>query len=239
VLSSPRSLRNTPITLKVKDMSLDMALGWILRLADLDYVVKDEAVFISTEERLVSAPACHAVRGPSLKAAIRTWAAGFGLEVVFAPEVPDLERGEFALSLPEMPSVKALDRSLAGLCLTARREGRTVAISIDENAARLRPEIAAVLAEADPEARLRAYLDNARMDESALDQLARPWEMGEDASCYTPRVELDPEGFSSMQLRLDGSRPLGEQLFSLRAQGLRLETEGGVLRFVPVALGRP
>jgi len=239
ILSPRHSHGNTPITLKVSNMPLHMALGWILRLADLDYVVKDEAVFISTKERLVSAPACHAVRGPSLKAAIRTWAAGFGLEVGFAPEVPDLERGEFALSLPEMPSVKALDLSLAGLCLAARREGRTVAISLDENAARLRPEIAAVLAEADPEARLRAFLDNARMDGSALDQLARPWERGEDASCYTPRVELNPKRFSSMDLRLDGSRPLGEQLFSLMAQGLRLETEGGVLKFVPVALSRP
>ena len=161
------------------------------------------------------------------------------VEVGFAPEVPELERGEFALGLPEMPSVKALDRSLAGLCLAARREGRTVTISIDENAARLNQEVAAVLAEGDPESRLQAYLDNTKMDEWALRDLAHPWQRGENVSCYTPRVELDPQSLSSMHLRIDGNRPLGEQLFALRAQGLRLETEGGVLRFVPVALSRP
>ncbi len=179
------------------------------------------------------------VRGPSLRSALTRWASTFGLEVEFAPDVPDLGRGEFVLSLPEMPSVKALDRSLAGLCLAARREGRTVTISIDENAARLNPEVAAVLAEGDPESRLRAYLDNTKVEESALYRLARPWQRGENVSCYTPRVELDPDSLSSMHLRVDGNRPLGEQLFALRAQGLRLETEGGVLRFVPVGSSRP
>lgn len=43
---------STPITLRVTDMSLGLALRWILRLADLDYTLKDEAVFISTPQRL-------------------------------------------------------------------------------------------------------------------------------------------------------------------------------------------
>jgi general secretion pathway protein D len=43
---------STPITLRVNDMSLGLALRWILRLADLDYTLKDEAVFISTPQRL-------------------------------------------------------------------------------------------------------------------------------------------------------------------------------------------
>jgi general secretion pathway protein D len=42
----------SPITLRVSDMPLHLALRWILRLADLDYVLKDEAVFISTPRNL-------------------------------------------------------------------------------------------------------------------------------------------------------------------------------------------
>ncbi len=42
----------TPITLRVNDMSLGLALRWILRLADLDFTLKDEAVYISTPQRL-------------------------------------------------------------------------------------------------------------------------------------------------------------------------------------------
>lgn len=43
---------NTPINLKVANMTLNLALDWILRLADLDYALKDSALFISTRERL-------------------------------------------------------------------------------------------------------------------------------------------------------------------------------------------
>jgi len=42
----------TPITLRVNDMPLHLALKWILRLADLDYTLKNEAVFISTPKNL-------------------------------------------------------------------------------------------------------------------------------------------------------------------------------------------
>lgn len=42
----------TPITLRVNEMPLNLALRWILRLADLDYTLKDEAIFISTSQRL-------------------------------------------------------------------------------------------------------------------------------------------------------------------------------------------
>ena len=41
------------INLRVTDMSLDLALGWILRLADLDYAFKDKAIFISRKTMLV------------------------------------------------------------------------------------------------------------------------------------------------------------------------------------------
>jgi hypothetical protein len=43
---------NTPITLEASDMRLDLALDWILKLADLKYVLVDEALFISTAERI-------------------------------------------------------------------------------------------------------------------------------------------------------------------------------------------
>lgn len=43
---------DVPITLRVTRMSLDLALGWILRLAGLQYALKDNAVFISRPENL-------------------------------------------------------------------------------------------------------------------------------------------------------------------------------------------
>jgi len=41
-----------PINLRVTDMSLDLALDWILKLADLQYALKDNAIFISKEQNL-------------------------------------------------------------------------------------------------------------------------------------------------------------------------------------------
>lgn len=43
---------STPITLNVTKMPLRVALKWILRLADLDFALKNEAVFISTPQKL-------------------------------------------------------------------------------------------------------------------------------------------------------------------------------------------
>jgi len=42
-----------PISLRVTDMSLDLALEWLLKLADLDYALKDNAIFISKKQTLV------------------------------------------------------------------------------------------------------------------------------------------------------------------------------------------
>jgi len=42
-----------PISLRVSDMSLDLALEWLLRLADLDYALKDNAIYISKKQTLV------------------------------------------------------------------------------------------------------------------------------------------------------------------------------------------
>ena len=41
-----------PITLKVQNMSLELALKWILRLADLDFSLRNEAIFISNSQNL-------------------------------------------------------------------------------------------------------------------------------------------------------------------------------------------
>jgi len=43
---------DVPINLKVSDMSLGLALEWILKLAELDYALKDNAIFISKPENL-------------------------------------------------------------------------------------------------------------------------------------------------------------------------------------------
>ncbi|MCZ7647103.1 MAG: hypothetical protein M5U26_17910 [Planctomycetota bacterium] len=42
-----------PINLRVTDMTLELALDWILRLAELDYALKDNAVFISKKQTLI------------------------------------------------------------------------------------------------------------------------------------------------------------------------------------------
>jgi len=44
----------TKITLSVKDMPVKNALGLILRLAGLRYIVQDQAILVSTRDRLVS-----------------------------------------------------------------------------------------------------------------------------------------------------------------------------------------
>ena len=44
---------DVPINLKVSDMSLGLALEWILKLAELDYALKDNAIFISKPQRLL------------------------------------------------------------------------------------------------------------------------------------------------------------------------------------------
>ena len=41
-----------PITLRVTDMKVGTALGWILRLADLEYAIMDEAIFVSAPYNL-------------------------------------------------------------------------------------------------------------------------------------------------------------------------------------------
>jgi hypothetical protein len=43
---------STPITLKVTNMTLGLALDWILKRADLDFALRDNAIFISSRENL-------------------------------------------------------------------------------------------------------------------------------------------------------------------------------------------
>lgn len=47
---------DVPVTLKVRDVKLSAALDWVLRLVNLSYVLTDEAIFISTPERLQELP---------------------------------------------------------------------------------------------------------------------------------------------------------------------------------------
>lgn len=55
MIVDPKALEsrgNTPINLRVRDMTLELALDWILKLADLDHALRDNAVFISSRENL-------------------------------------------------------------------------------------------------------------------------------------------------------------------------------------------
>lgn len=44
----------TPITLRVQDMEMDLALKWILRLAELEYDLRNQAVFITKKANLAA-----------------------------------------------------------------------------------------------------------------------------------------------------------------------------------------
>jgi len=45
---------NQPITLRVSQMKLELALDWILRLAGLSYMLRDNAIFISSPDKLTT-----------------------------------------------------------------------------------------------------------------------------------------------------------------------------------------
>ncbi len=52
----PKVVQGAPaINLRVSDMSLDLALEWILKMAELDYVLQDQAIFISKTDKLTQA----------------------------------------------------------------------------------------------------------------------------------------------------------------------------------------
>ncbi|HEY3321753.1 MAG TPA: hypothetical protein VGP72_14880 [Planctomycetota bacterium] len=46
--------QKTPITLRVQDMEMETALKWILRLAELEYDLRNQAVFITKKANLIS-----------------------------------------------------------------------------------------------------------------------------------------------------------------------------------------
>jgi tetratricopeptide (TPR) repeat protein len=171
------------------------------------------------------------VRGPTLKTALSNWAAGYGLTIAIAENVPDLQAEEFVLGLPQLPSVKSLDDSLRGLHLRARYENREVRISVDDDWIKFRPQEGEFLSAKSPEGRLRVYLNQYRTSVAQLKSLAQP---PKEETGYTPRVEFPADLAASEfmdKLSVDSERPLSEQIFALRAQGLRLEMADGVLRF--------
>ncbi|HHN45984.1 MAG TPA: hypothetical protein ENN09_00955 [Planctomycetes bacterium] len=49
-----QEVADAPITLRVSQMKLELALDWILRLAGLQYMLKDNAIFISKPDRLTA-----------------------------------------------------------------------------------------------------------------------------------------------------------------------------------------
>ena len=203
----------------------------VLTLADvLQKVEPDEMARLLQDLELAVDSERRLVRGPTLKEALKTWAEENGLTIAMAEDVPDLQAEEFVLALPTLPSVKSLDESLRGLYLRAHREGRTVNISLDRDWARFKPEVRDFLTAKDAAGRLRAFLEHFHANGAQLKQLAAP-QLQETA--YTPRVEFPVDLAASdflEKLRLDAERPLAEQLFTLRAQGVRLETAEGILR---------
>jgi len=61
---------DVPVTLKVTDMRANAALGWVLRLTQLDSSKQDEALFVSSKERIAQAPTMQIYEVRDLLAAI-------------------------------------------------------------------------------------------------------------------------------------------------------------------------
>ncbi len=175
--------------------------------------------------------AVRIVRGPSLKAALESWAGGFGFAAAFDPGVPDLEGGEFVFSLSRRPSMKVLNAELAGLGLCVRRDGRKLLISPDPRSLALDPDLRKLLKAKDATERLAAWvaqLPGANSLEGLLELVTARTQGG-----YTPRVEASHELIGGDLFKsplFDLQRPLSEQLPLLAARGVRVEAAGGILR---------
>ncbi len=169
----------------------------------------------------------------SLHEALKSWAAERTLTIEFAANVRDLEAGEFVLHLPDLASVDALRDQLKNFGLKAWRKGTQVTVELDGTLAILNPAWRDFWAAKDAEGRLRCALARQEVGDLAdwishlkVDLFSR----------YRPRIEVPVELRQETALKeykLNG-RPLAEQFDNLRAQGLKFETTGGVLRFVLV-----
>jgi len=55
IIIDPKVLQANPppVSLKVQDMTMQLALGWILKIADLDFALKDHAIYIAKKATIV------------------------------------------------------------------------------------------------------------------------------------------------------------------------------------------
>jgi len=106
---------NTPITLNVTNMPLRTALKWILRLADLDFALKGEAVFISTPQNLAGEVELKIYDVRDLTYQITNFP---GPELILTASSGDSGDLGGAISLEEEPEVMVEASSLAELIMS-------------------------------------------------------------------------------------------------------------------------
>ena len=85
------------ITLKIVDMTSGNALKWVTRLANLDYVVKDNAVYISTQDKV------KAVRQRSVASPLGTTPSGENFERNWRDEIRRKLRTYISFPFGETP----------------------------------------------------------------------------------------------------------------------------------------
>ena len=109
VRTSPQAVvrRTTPITLRVTDMPLKLALKWILRLIDLDYVVDEHGVLVTTPQhaRELRGPAAPTAKQTDQDSDLRNQAVRAALERKVSFEFVDTPLTETAVFLQQLTGV--------------------------------------------------------------------------------------------------------------------------------------
>jgi len=142
---------DTMINLRVNEMPLDLALKWILRLADLDYTLKDEAVFVSTPKNLAGEVDLNIYDVRDLTYTVSTFP---GPELVVTDATVGGGGGGGPINLGETVEAEAMDASsLAELIMSRVRPGEwadELGTSIEERNGKLvvmqRPEVHRLIA---------------------------------------------------------------------------------------------
>jgi tetratricopeptide (TPR) repeat protein len=150
IVLDPEAVRDGPldVTLRVKDMPLQSALNWTLKLAGLKYTLKDGAIFISAPERLYEKPVLRMYEVTDLTIDITKFEgrqqalagdSGYATtgrvrsehEAVFTPAAPSLAGGPEAPSRRRRPIVVFDDKEARPQWEERIREALNKKVSFD------------------------------------------------------------------------------------------------------------
>lgn len=103
VLDPQTDAGDTPINLRIQNMTLRLALKWVLKLCDLDYTVRDGAIFITSPDRLVGEVELRVYYVGDL---VREWkrTAEMGIDIDEKGEIESVPGGGFFEKPDDNPS---------------------------------------------------------------------------------------------------------------------------------------